>query len=136
MDKITQLQEQLGKISSLYFHSIRSIHERTPCLDKEDLENINSSENEKVMEYKKLREELLDFKKDILKASQEFDQMLDELPGINITKDQQFEEIVKLNTENEKKGKELLKSMEKCEDLSQKVSNVLTFIAKDKLEYN
>lgn len=136
MDKITQLQEQLGKLSFLYFQMIRSVHEKSPSLSVEELEKLNETENEKVQEYKKLKDEILEMKKEILKASQEFDNMLDQLEGINLSKEKQLEEIVKLNRENQQKGEELINNMEKCEDLSQRVSNVLTLIAKDKLEYN
>jgi hypothetical protein len=106
-DNITKLQKQLNVISSIMVDSTAKHVEAPPVPIFS-----NAPKNE---EYEKkmneVREQAKRLGKEFVKACIDFERMLDDIPGVNSTEEDQIEQLVKLNAENEIEAQVLLKSV-------------------------
>jgi hypothetical protein len=139
MDKVSQLQEQLNLMSSLYFQSIQLIYERAPILTEEEFAKLKESDLDKIenqpdSDPKQLKLDILKLKQDIVQCSRDFDKMVDELPGISLTSDEQVKEMISINDQNEQARSQLLIEYELAQRSLQGVSECLKTIANDKFK--
>jgi hypothetical protein len=135
MDKVSQLQSQLSQISFLFYNSIGRLQEVAEPLSSEEylkfqnetiLQNITIQNSEiDGVEPTNIREKAIFMGEQIIKACNEFDQLIDQLPGVELTEEEQLKEMSKLNIENENKSKELMECVKKNEIMLMNVSEAL-----------
>eukprot|EP01080_Neovahlkampfia_damariscottae_P001165 gene1165-10679_t len=88
MDKVSQLQTQLTQISFLFYNSIGRLQEVAQPLSSEEYIKLQAStknlklENNEGVEPTNIREKAIFMGEEIIKACDEFDKLIDELPGI------------------------------------------------------
>jgi hypothetical protein len=136
MDKVSQLQSQLSQISFLFYNSIGRLQEVAEPLTSEEylkiqnqtiLQNITIQKDSEIdgVEPTNIREKAIFMGEQIIKACNEFDQLIDQLPGVELTEEEQLKEMSKLNVENENKSKELMECVNKNETMLMNVSEAL-----------
>ena len=135
MDKVSQLQTQLTQISFLFYNSIGRLQEVAEPLSSDEYIKLQNSTNLKNLKIEKqptegvepinIREKAIFMGEEILKVCDEFDKLIDELPGVELTEEDQLKEMKRLNEENEKKSIELFESVNKTESMLNNVSVAL-----------
>jgi ribosome-binding ATPase YchF (GTP1/OBG family) len=106
-DIVTKLQVQLSAISSLMIDST-ALHLKAPPIPS----NSNAPRNEEAEKtMKNVRDEAKELGKKFVKACVDFERMLDEIPGVNSTEDEQIEQLIDLNRKNDEEAQKLLKSV-------------------------
>ncbi|KAL0487542.1 MnmG [Acrasis kona] len=126
-DNITKLQEQLSVLTSIMVDSA-ALHLQAPpqpmfqnSLVKKSAEELQIESNKMV----EVKEHATQLGRQIFKACLDFERMLDDIPGVNSTEEEQIAQLVQLNIENEKEAQRLLKSVSLGEDLLKSVSDAL-----------
>jgi hypothetical protein len=130
MDKITELQEQMNKISFLLFNDIGILQRDAPNLE----EYLKTDEKKYQEEKEKLQTLSKQMGKTLISEFKLFDQLIDELPDLDKTEKQQIEEIKKLNEENEKYSEILKNKAKEAENIVDNSNIALKEILNDKIK--
>jgi mediator of RNA polymerase II transcription subunit 21 len=137
MDKVTQLQEQLNFISFLFFNSIGTLQRDAPPIgdkttpsttqqttqqngqpsttqptEQQQQNGPSSTQNDQVDKHEEIKKQAIAFGKDIVQACIDFDKMVDELPGVNLSEEEQIKDMERLDKENEEEAKKLKEAVE------------------------
>ncbi|KAL9653111.1 hypothetical protein ABK040_006329 [Willaertia magna] len=139
MDKITQLQDQLSLITNIMVDSIGVLQRDAPPVQTDfQIQNnlplvsdISQLPNKLTLE--KLREQAKEAGENLVKACVDFENMLDELPGLINTQENQIQALNECHENNEKQTQILKDRLELAEDYLNIVSKSLEEIANDRL---
>jgi hypothetical protein len=127
MDKIEEMQEQLNKISFLLYNNLGIL--QRDSINIQDIEDVNKQKEEK----EKLIEMAKNMGNDLILNIKNFDNLINELPDIERTKEQQIEEIILLNEKNKIINKEFENKQKELENLLEKSKECLNILIKDKI---
>jgi len=75
------------------------------------------------------------FAREIVGTCKQIEELIDTLPGIEDTEEDQLRKLAELEVENEALGKQILEKVEEAEQLNIKVAEALHQIAIDKIDY-
>ncbi len=120
MDKCTLAQEQLSKISFLFFNSLGMLQKDAP--PKSDTLGIEQT-----------KQSAKEFAKEIIMASKQFEQMIDGLPGIHQTEEEQKNQIQELDSENRSQLQLLQQELQELNLLASHIRSAIHSMSNDTL---
>jgi len=132
MDKITQVQLLVDKLSTHFFNSVGTIQRDAAPTSLGYSTQLPPPEPAPAGVVK---EQMQMFAREIVSHCKQIEELIDSLPGIEDTEEEQLRKLAELQSENEMLGKQILDKIEEAEQLNSKVGEALHQIAIDKIEF-
>ncbi|KAI8811626.1 hypothetical protein BJ742DRAFT_796631 [Cladochytrium replicatum] len=136
MDRVTQLQDCLDRLSELFYTSVGVLQRDAPLKQISPDIPVSAWTDDQIRQNE---ENLKKFSKevagDIVQTSKVIDFLLDKLPGIKYTEDEQIERLQALELENRAVGEQVEKALEFAESLLADVRASIRLITEEQFEY-
>lgn len=91
-DTVTEIQNSLDVMGELFFTCVGVIQRDSP--------NFMPNSNVKPEEREEFQRQLKEFAEKIIQASQNTEKLIDSLPGVSLSKQQQLERLAQLQSQN------------------------------------
>ncbi|KAI9208527.1 uncharacterized protein BJ171DRAFT_209217 [Polychytrium aggregatum] len=136
MGRLTQLQEAVDKITQILYTSTGVLQRDAPLLQVSADIPVTAWTEEQIQQRKQdLTASAKEMAKDIVETSRVIDYLIDKLPGITQTEEQQIHKIQELEVENQEIGRRLEASVLQGETLLREIRSTLRLIAEDQAEF-
>ncbi|KAH9247416.1 hypothetical protein BASA81_014978 [Batrachochytrium salamandrivorans] len=132
MDRLTQLQECMDKLTEIFFTATGVLQRDAPLISANPELPVTSWKPEQVEANWLANKDLAQTAaKDIVETAKVIDFLIDQLPGIAETEDEQIQTLQNLEEENLIAGKEMEEAIAEAERLRASIKTALRRIADD-----
>ncbi|KAG2184300.1 hypothetical protein INT44_009315, partial [Umbelopsis vinacea] len=132
MDRLTQLQDAVDAMARMFTNSIYYVHEKSAMAALSDnIPVIHPKGRFKIEERVQadppdiFQQNMKELVSDIVKKGQEIDRLIEALPGISRTEEEQIEQLSLLEEENAKANQEYEKAVADTESLMAEITQAL-----------
>ncbi|KAG2177243.1 hypothetical protein INT43_007900 [Umbelopsis isabellina] len=134
MDRLTQLQDAVDAMARMFTNSIYYVHEKSAMAAlSENIPIIHPKAKSLLLATYKVQadppevfqQNMKELVTDIVKKGQEIDQLIEALPGISRTEEEQIEQLSKLEEQNAKANQEYEKAVADTESLMAEITQAL-----------
>ncbi|KAJ3389712.1 Mediator of RNA polymerase II transcription subunit 21 [Lobulomyces angularis] len=134
-DRVTQLQDCIDKLAEILFTSLGVLQRDAPLLQINKDVPITAWTSEQVLKNKQDSAKLAkDSAKDIVETVKVIEFLIDKLPGIDETEQQQLDRLKELEEENLNCGLEMSAEIESAELLLSEVRNTINELISDQTD--
>ncbi|KAI8580911.1 hypothetical protein K450DRAFT_235185 [Umbelopsis ramanniana AG] len=124
MDRLTQLQDAVDAMARMFTNSIYYVHEKSAMAALSD--NIPVIHPKVQADPPDIfQQNMKELVSDIVKKGQEIDRLIEALPGISRTEEEQIEQLSLLEEENAKANQEYEKAVADTESLMAEITQAL-----------
>ncbi|KAJ3115689.1 Mediator of RNA polymerase II transcription subunit 21 [Nowakowskiella sp. JEL0407] len=137
MDKLTQLQDRLDKLSVMLYTSVGVLQRDAPLVPpKGSTIPVTAWTEQQVKERTETNQKFTkDVSRDIVSEVKTIELLINSLPGINMTEEEQLESLKNLEIENQELGAQMESAVKYAEMLLEQIRETLRYIAKDQMEF-
>ncbi|KAI8881931.1 hypothetical protein K501DRAFT_222162 [Backusella circina FSU 941] len=130
MDRLTQLQNSIDAMARMFTNSIYYVHEKSAMVE------LNSElpvSNPKVLadDPQVFQDNIKELVSDLVKKTKEVDTLIEALPGIKDTEEEQVDILKKLEEDNKEANQEYEEAVKELESVKNQISQALRMIATD-----
>ncbi|KAJ3206467.1 Mediator of RNA polymerase II transcription subunit 21 [Dinochytrium kinnereticum] len=133
-DRLSQIQDCIDKITELFYTAVGVLQRDAPLVSVCPTVPVTAwSEeqlNKNTEETKRFSAEV---SRDIIRTSKVIDFLIDKLPGLKHTPEQQMDMVKELERESDLAGEEMEDAITKAESLLEDVRHAIRFITNDQL---
>ncbi|KAI8846938.1 hypothetical protein BC829DRAFT_370310 [Chytridium lagenaria] len=134
-DRITQIQDCLDKLSELFFTSLGVLQRDAPLVPVHPAIPVTSWTEEQVKKNTESNKKFsAEVARDIVRTAKVVDFLIDRLPGIKYTPDQQMEMVNALEKESDMAGEQMESAIVDAEHLLEEVRSAIKLITNDQLD--
>ncbi|KAI8609877.1 hypothetical protein BC830DRAFT_1148467 [Chytriomyces sp. MP71] len=135
-DRLTQIQDCVDKLSEIFFISVGATQRDAPLAALHNDMPVTAWTPEQIAANTQSNKELAaSASKDIVQTCKVIDYLVDRLPGINHTVEDQLNALRVLELESDRAGDEMDEWTQKAELKLAEIKAALRFIADDQFEY-
>ncbi|RGB42275.1 hypothetical protein C1646_683669 [Rhizophagus diaphanus] len=114
MDRLTQLQDAIDEMARMFANSV------------EFLNRVQVGQDQA-----KLKENQQEIVQDVVKKAKQIEILIDNLPGLRNTEQEQFDMIKELNKEMQEANLEYIKAVEDAESLRKQIVETIEILCRD-----
>ncbi|KAJ3175819.1 Mediator of RNA polymerase II transcription subunit 21 [Irineochytrium annulatum] len=135
-DRLTQIQDCLDKMTEIFFNSVGVLQRDAPLVPLNDGTPVTAWTDEQVAKNTEETQRLAtEAARDVVQTAKIIDFLIDRLPGVKHTEEEQMAIIARLEDENRIAGEEMEATIQAAETLSAEVKEAIRFIEADQIEY-
>ncbi|KAJ3332808.1 Mediator of RNA polymerase II transcription subunit 21 [Blyttiomyces sp. JEL0837] len=136
-DRLTQIQDCLDKVTEMLYISVGMLQRDAPLISLNPEIPITAWTEEQVAKNQAdTKAFATEFSTDIVQTCKVIDYLIDRLPGINFTEEEQLQRLKDLEQDNVKAGEELEAMILKAESVLSEIKSTIRHIADDQFEFH
>ncbi|CAI2167264.1 20612_t:CDS:2 [Funneliformis geosporum] len=116
MDRLTQLQDGIDELARMFANSVEYLNRAQVHVDQDQV---------------KFRESQRELVQDIVKKSKQIELLIENLPGMQNSEQEQIDMIKELNKEMHEANLEYLKAVEDAESLKKQIMETIGILCRD-----